>query len=130
MKAINVDAFSSDGRGPELVQTFWSPDGTILKGIEYRNPGDNYANDLVRHVSFKGTQVVMMTPEEVINYAPFVTGEWVRGAAMYDQGQSTWFKGFNPRHLGQCSHYSLLFYDQLFDVICEEVECGVGPFRN
>ena len=33
---------------------------------------------------------------------------------------SEWLLGF-PKHLKRCSHYRIMFYDELPDVICEDI---------
>lgn len=119
MKTVGRNEFLGDGRGPELDSFVWSADGRTLIGAEYRN-ADNPA---LRHVLFRGVQVVMVTPEEVIPESSFL------GARTYaaDLGRSGWLQSFAPQHLAKCSHYRFLFYDELLDVICETIEFGAGP---
>jgi hypothetical protein len=124
-KAIHVDSFYHDGRGPELDRIHWGFRDTNLQAIEYRNPDDSS----LKHVRIHGFQVVQITPEEVIDYREL--GQRLhrdRPAAMYDLGKSEWFKSFNPRHLSDCSHFQLVFYDELFDIICESVTCHTGAY--
>lgn len=128
--AINVNAFYADGRGPEL-QRRWRQDGSVLRAIEYFNPDDVYGDDTLKHVRFVGMQVVQITPEEVIDYAelgPRLSAS--RPAAMFDLGRSAWLRSFSQRHLASCRHFQLMFYDELFDVICEQVTSHSGPFRE
>src|SRR5712671_386417 len=113
--------FYHDGRGPELLRVHWAHNGAVLAAIDYVNPD---AQSGVRHVRFAGVQVVMVTPEEVIHYGTL--GDHLsahRPAAMLDLGRSPWLARFSPRHLAACRHIQLLFYDELFDVICEGVTC-------
>jgi hypothetical protein len=121
---VHVTAFYADGRGPELVKVHWGAGGRQLLAIDYHNPDDRYDSDNLRYVSFVRPQVVMITPEEVIRYGGLVDLlVQHRPAAMFDLGADEWLESFSPRHLGSCRHYQLLFYDELFDVICEGVEC-------
>jgi hypothetical protein len=122
MKPVRRDEFRGDGRGPELDRFVWSADGRTLLGAEYRN-ADSPA---LRHVRFGGTQVVMVTPEEVIG-DPCVP---VGSSYAADLGRSSWLQSFAPQHLAKCSHYRLLFYDELIDVVCETIEFGPGPYAK
>jgi len=123
-----LDVFFHDGRGPELQCVHWSHQGRILSAIDYLNPDHAGVKDL-RHVRFDRVQVVMVTSEEVVDYGRqgdhFAT---LRPAAMVDLGRSTWLESFSPRHLAKCRHVQLMFYDELFDVICEGVSCHAGAF--
>jgi hypothetical protein len=50
-----------------------------------------------------------------------------RPAAMFDLGRSEWLRSCAPQHLERCRHYQL-FYDELFDVIAEGLECRASAF--
>jgi hypothetical protein len=52
-----------------------------------------------------------------------------RPAAIFDRGRSSWLQSFSPRHLERCKHFQLMFYDELLDVICEDVICRPGLYR-
>jgi hypothetical protein len=127
VKPIWVEKFFHDGRGPELQAVHWGRKGTGLRALDYFNPDDAHDDGTLRRVIIHKPQVVMITPEEVINYGP-ATEALVkhRPAAMFDLGTSDWLETFSPRHLGACRHYQLFFYDQLFDVIAEGVECKLA----
>ena len=125
--ALNPTDFFHDGRGPELRQMIWGGGGTWLYAIEYLNPDWTSEGDL-RHVLFRGMQVAMVTPEEVIGYAHGGTHfADLRPAAMVDLGRDAWLQSFAETHLAKCTHIQMLFYDELVDVICEDAACGVGP---
>lgn len=49
-------------------------------------------------------------------------------AAIHDLGRSTWLESFNPHHLDDCSHFQIIFYDEVFDVICREIQAATGCF--
>ena len=101
----------------------------MLRAIDYFTPDDIHEPAALMHVLFERAQVVMRTPEEVVG--PAQVGEWIarlRPAALFDLGQSPWFTSFAPRHLVKCSHFQLLFCDELFDVICEGIRCVRGAF--
>jgi hypothetical protein len=128
MRPINQDMFYADGRGPELQRVCWGLRGTQLRAIEYYNADDDPARAL-KHVLFDGFQVVLIIPEEVVNYTelgPRMAA--ARPAAMFDLGHTDWLNSFSGRHLSSCRHFLLMFYDELFDVICEQVTCHRGPF--
>jgi hypothetical protein len=126
-KPIHVSEFWHDGRGPELRRVLWNSSGTSIHAIEYVNPDWTEDAD-ERHVVFKGPQVVQITPEEVI--AADQIGSRYRDhrpAAMFDLGRDAWVRSFTQTHLSSCRHIQMLFYDELIDVICEDVECATGP---
>lgn len=127
---IHTDLFYHDGRGPELQRTFWSTRGAQLQAIEYFNPDDVYDEASIKHVRFDGLQVVMITPEEVIDYGNLASHLEQSRAAMFDLDKSVWLQSFSQRHLSACRHFQLMFYDQLFDIICERVTCHSGTFTN
>ena len=124
---IHVAEFWHDGRGPELRRVLWGSSGASIRAIEYVNP-DWTSDEDVRHLLLQGPQVVQITPEEVIGPGQLGTQyKDHRPAAMFDLGRSAWLRSFMPTHLSKCRHIQMLFYDELIDVICEGVICGVGP---
>ena len=127
---IHTDIFYHDGRGPELQHVHWSHRGAVLRAIEYYNPDDTYDSLALKHVLFDACQVVQITPEEIIQYARVATHLAGSSAAMFDLGRSDWLASFSPLHLKACSHFRLMFYDELVDVICERITCVRGPFRE
>jgi hypothetical protein len=129
---IHASKFYHDGRGPELQRVHWAHSGSVLAAIDYLNPHASGSQDL-HHVRFSGVQVFMVTPEEVINYSVFGLGDSLiahRPAAMFDLGQSAWLQSFAAQHLGRCRHLQLVFYDELFDVVCEDATCHAGGFEG
>jgi hypothetical protein len=128
-KPVGVEHFHHEGRGPELRQAHWGNRGGRLLAIDYFNPEAEYTPENLRHVRFINGQVVMITPEEVI--APGTQGDLLvryRPAAAFECGRDAWLVSFSPRHLARCSHYQLMFYDELFDVICEGLDFLAGGF--
>jgi hypothetical protein len=71
----------------------------------------------------------MFTPEEVINYKA-LNPAWptLRPAGILCLGKSAWLNSFSPQHLDDCSHYQVVFYDELLDVICENIEVRKGEY--
>jgi hypothetical protein len=126
---VQREMFHHDGRGPELLRAHWNDNGTLLLAIDYYNPEDAHEEAFLKHVLVVGPQVVMVTPEEVIDYRR--GGAAISGyspAAMFDLGKSEWLRSFSARHLESCRHFQLFFYDELFDIIAEGVECRLGGF--
>ena len=73
----------------------------------------------------------MFTPEEVINYSGWAAGFAQHpGAGALDLGRSPWLRSFSPLHLAKCHHFQLLFYDELYDIICEGLEFGDGALHD
>lgn len=121
-----VDEFSTDGRGPVLEKVHWAYNGKTLQAIDFLNMDDE-----LKHLFFTGVQVFMFTPEEVINYT-IVSDLWSknRKAGMICLGKSEWLNSFSSRHLDKCNHYQIMFYDELLDVLCEQVEVRDGSYRK
>ena len=129
MQPVGVDEFQHDGRGPELIRVHWDQSGSVLRAVDYRNPSDGQS----RHVVFLRPQVVAIVPEEVINYDDDALGASLAAfapAAAFDVGRSSWLESFAPRHLARCRHFQLMFYDQLFNVICEGLVFHTGDFQQ
>jgi len=130
MQPVCSSDFYHDGRGPELIHAHWTANGTVLAAIDYYNPDSGRGPTDLRHVRFNRPQVVMITPEEVIDYQRFGLDDALAKsrAALWDLGRSEWLQSFAQRHLHQCRHFQLVFYDELIDVICEGIECVPGGF--
>ena len=129
--AINVHVFSHDGRGPSLQEVHFKPRTAQIVAIDYVNWNvDDDSPGALKHVYFVAPQVVQITPEEVIGGDQIPPGIIMNsGGAMFDMGCTDWLRSFDQRHLANCRHYKLLFYDELFDVICEGIECRGGGFE-
>ncbi|HEX7480165.1 MAG TPA: hypothetical protein VF331_20365 [Polyangiales bacterium] len=65
---VHVAMFYHDGRGPQLQRVHWNQNGTLPLAIDYYNPDDEYDEATLKHVLVLGPQVIMITPEEVIDY--------------------------------------------------------------
>ena len=102
----------------------------MLAAIDYYNPDSQHSPIGMRHVRFLRPQVVMITPEEVMDYQRFgLSGALATSrAALWDLRKSEWLQSFVQRHLHGCRHFQLVFYDELIDVICEGVECVQGGY--
>ena len=127
---VHIESFYSDGRGPELVALHWSLRGIVLEAAEFKLPDAESSEDL-RHVRFLRPQVVMITPDEVIDYRAPSAHLCDHGpAAMFDLGKSEWLRSFSPEHLEKCSHLQFYFYDELIDVVAEGAVFGKGRYQK
>jgi hypothetical protein len=115
--------FHHDGRDPELQRVVWAFDGKILQGFEYYNPEDTYEEEGIKHLELVGVEVYSMAIEEVHNNI-LATRE--SKASVFRIENSLWLKQYNPSHLEGCSHYRIIFYDEIYDVICKEIKVGNG----
>src|ERR1700733_4133576 len=117
----------AEGRGPELRRVHYTH--TRLSALEYLNPDWSSESD-VRHLLFRRGQVSTFTPEEVHNYGRDEVrwGPAIAHAAIVNLGKSEWLLGFAQRHLGHCSHYRIMFYDEILDIICEDISAGQGRY--
>ena len=125
--ALLENEFHHDGRGPELQCVVWVHNGVILKGFEYYNPEDVYEEENIKHLELVGLEAYSMAGEEVHGNI-LAAGD--SKAAIFKIVKSPWLKQFNPLHLEECDHYQIMFYDQIYDVICKEIMAGKGRFKN
>ncbi len=116
---ILENEFYHDGRGPELHRVVWTHNGKMLKGFEYFNPDEKN----IRHLILDDVEAFSMAGEEVHGNI-LATGK--SKAAIFKIENSEWGKQFNPRHLNDCNHYQIMFYDEIYDVICKEIKIGNG----
>lgn len=129
MRPILQDHFYHDGRGPVLMKVHSRGAGRIIVAVDYFLDDDPYTPENLRHLLFVKPQVFMFTPEEVESYAPEFN-PWERNErfAAVDFGKSSWLLRFSQRHLGKCSHYRCMFYDEFLDVICEDIKAERGGY--
>ena len=129
MKIIPLfeDSFYHDGRGPELQKVIWLNEGKDLKGFEYFNPDDKYTDENLRHLILEKVEAFSMAGEEVHGDI-VISGK--SKAAIFKIEDSLWLKQFNPTHLADCAHYQIVFYDEIYDVICRDIKLGKGKITN
>ncbi len=125
MKIIPLfeNEFYHDGRGPELMNVVWIHNGIILMGFEFYNPGDEYKEENIKHLILEKIEVYSMAGDEVHGNI-LATGK--SKAAIFKIENSKWHKQFNQGHLGDCSHYQIMFYDEIYDIICKNIIIGTG----
>ena len=126
MVAILENVFYHDGRGPELQRVRWGKSGVVLRGFEYYNPDDKYDDHSLKHLRLRNVEAYSMGGEEVHGDI-LATAE--SKAAIFRIDNSKWKDSLNQRHLDSCHHYQIMFYDEIYDVICEEIIPGVGKIR-
>jgi hypothetical protein len=119
--------FQHDGRGPELLRVVWVYEGKILQGFEYYNPEDTCDEESIKHLELVGVEAYSMAVEEVHDNV-LATGE--SKASIFRIESSPWLKQYNSAHLDECSHYQIIFYDEIYDVICKEIKAGSGRLSN
>jgi len=132
MKPIHPELFYHDGRGPELVGVHWSARGQVLQAIDFMPP-DAETNEDIYHIGFAGVQVVQIIPEEVVEYDDGGLSSALtkhRPAALFNAGKSKWLLSFSQRHLDKCFHFRIMFYDELFEVIAEDIRIQKGKYKK
>jgi hypothetical protein len=117
------ESFHHDGRGPELQKVIYHNKGMFPKGFEYFNPEDEHIDVNLKHVELLGVEAISMAGEEV-HPAPY----YCKGskAAIFRIENSLWKKVFQQIHLQNCNHFQIMFYDEIFDVICKDIKAGKG----
>ncbi len=131
MRIVHLKDFFHDGRGPTLVAVHLASHSAHLLAIDYRLPDSQLVPAPLQHLKFVRAQVYMVTPEEVENYAS-TSVNWgaTNGGALVSLGRSQWLESFNPFHLSKCEHFRAMFYDEFFDVICEDIQVGQGAYQD
>ena len=94
-----------------------------LLGFEYFNPDDEYVSENLKHVRLIGVQAHAMSWEEVHGNI-VVYGNEKASIVMVEN--SAWKASFAQNHLRNCHHFQFMFYDQIYDIICEDVILGYG----
>ncbi len=125
-KPILENEFYHDGRGPELQAVIWKEMGVIPIGFEYFNPDDGCEEQDIKHIVLEGVQAYAMASEEV--HANILMANKSK-AAIVEVTNSTWLQSFSQTHLEKCKHYQVMFYDEVYDIVCEEVIPGRGRIR-
>lgn len=118
--------FYHDGRGPELQKVRWKSNGVILVGFEYFNPDDEYIPDNLKHLILDSVEAYSMSSDEVHGNI-LATGD--SKAAIFEVKDSEWLASFNQAHLSECKHYQIMFYDEIYDVICKQITVGMGQLN-
>ncbi|MFL1483644.1 hypothetical protein [Marinobacter sp. LN3S78] len=122
-KPILESDFYHDGRGPELQRVVWKLRGAVLVGFEYFNPDDKYVPDNLKHLVLEGVEAYSMASEEV-HGSILVTGD--SRVAIFEVMDSKWLASLNQAHLSDCTHYQVMFYDEVFDLVCRGIKSGFG----
>ena len=120
MKPIPVleSDFYHDGRGPELERIVFANNGRRLVGFEYINPDE----EGLRHLKVGGLEAYAVATDEVHGNVVITSSK----AAIHNLGKSSWLRSHDPRHLERCSHFQVVFYDEVFDLLCHELSAGDG----
>lgn len=117
--------FHHDGRGPELQKVIWGRNGVVLKGFEYYNPEDTYDEEHIKNISLEKVEAYSMTSDEV-HGSIVANGE--TQAAIHKIVNSGWKKLFSPIIIEDCEHYQIMFYDEIYDVLCRAVIANKGRY--
>jgi tetratricopeptide (TPR) repeat protein len=135
---FQTSLFDYDGRGPSLVHWIYDAD-LLLPGSQSSQssepPGDIYGahygyEQELYWIVFHGLQVLQIVPEEVHSYWHLDYWEDFGGpqTGIWEIEDSEWLASFHPRHLKDHKHYIITFYDELVEVICQELIFGEGRF--
>ncbi|MDH3379826.1 MAG: DUF6429 family protein [Gammaproteobacteria bacterium] len=126
IKSLLEKYFYHDGRGPELQSVVWNSDGVIPKGFEYYNPDDGYEENNLKHIKLIGVQAYSMAGEEVHGNIKTLSNSH---AAILEIVNSDWLASFLPAHINKCKHYQIMFYDEIYDMMCENIIAGKGKIN-
>ncbi|MBF7074590.1 hypothetical protein ISG33_14385 [Glaciecola sp. MH2013] len=118
--------FYHDGRGPELHRVRWKENGVVLVGFEYFNPDDEYTPENLKHLALERVEAYSMSSVEVHGNI-LATSDCK--AAIFEVKSSGWLASFNQSHLSECKHYQIMFYDEIYDVICGNIKVGAGKLN-
>jgi hypothetical protein len=118
--------FYHDGRGPELQRVILDDRGVFIRGFEYFNPTDKYIEENIKHIIIDQIEAFSVAGEEVHGNILYVKET---KAAIFKIEESVWLKQFNPYHLADCNHYQIMFYDEIYDIICRNISLGKGRMK-
>lgn len=127
IKPIFEKEFYRDGRGPELRQCIWSHSGKKLEGFTYYNPDDLYDDSNLKHLLLEKVECYMLSGEEV---HPNILYSIKSKAAIFEVVDSQWLKQFNSPHVSDCKHFQIVFYDEIYDIICSTIVLGKGKLTT
>jgi hypothetical protein len=127
VKPILESDFYHDGRGPTLENVIWKSSGASLIGFEFFNPDDGEGQGKLKYLTLTGVEAYSMSSDEVHGNI-LANGE--SKAAIFEVEKSSWLSSFNPRHLSGCKHFQIIFYDEIFDVICKGIKIGDGKLAK
>lgn len=151
---ISTPYFAHDGRGPSLIRWLYDSDlffdGTFFEDVADCVTGAVYAMTPLADgsagpfegvavidpateprcwVVFEGLQVYQNVPEEVHSYWHIdCETDRVARTGVWRVNHSEWLGGFDQRHLATSKHFILEFYDELVEVIADELVFGTGEF--
>lgn len=123
-RSILDSHFYHDGRGPELQRVIWRNNGVTLVGFEFYNPGDIYDEKNIKNIQLVKVEAYALASEKVHGN---IMATRDSQAAILEVLDSDWIKTFQSRHLNKCKHFQIMFYDEIYDVICEDIVPGSGP---
>ena len=128
VRVIHSSQFYHEGRGSTLVAVHLAGRSARLKAIDFLLPDVESATE-VHHLRFIKAQTFMFTREEVEDYAVSEV-DWSKTGrgSLVSVGRSRWMSQFSQQHLGRCEHYRMMFYDELLDVLCEDVLVEGGAY--
>lgn len=125
---VKTDYFFDDGRGPILKHWLYDTDFVLPNSPEKATrPNIILGADYGHWVVFHRMQVIQIVPEEVYGYK-YLDHTQEKGNGAWLVEDSNWLKSFHPRHLANAKHFILIFYDEIVEVICNDLIFGEGPF--
>lgn len=97
--------------------------GVVLDGFEYYNPNDKHTETELKNIKLINVEAHQMASEEVHGN---IISMAEKKAAIFEVINSEWIKTFQQHHLSKCRHYQIIFYDEIYDVVCESIIAGHG----
>ena len=123
LKSILEEHFYHDGRGPELQVVVWSRSGIVLTGFDYFNPRDSHIERNIKNIRLIDVEALAVSSDEVHGN---IVANAESTAAIHEINESEWKITFQPMHLSECKHFQIMFYDEIYDVICKAIVPGFG----
>jgi len=128
IEPILENEFYHDGRGPCLKKVVWKRKNKTVAGFLYFNPdAENSNDDSIKHIKCINARAHKFTE---IDMHENIVATSKSKAAIFELIDSTWAKIFNIRNGSNYKHYQIMFYDEVYDVICEQIIAGKGRFRS
>ncbi|MDI4668717.1 hypothetical protein MKZ42_11285 [Pseudoalteromonas shioyasakiensis] len=122
-KPILDKHFYHDGRGPELQKVIWQKNGKDLLGFEYFNPDDEYSLANLKHIRLDN---VIAYSKATVDVHGCILANTKCVAAIFEVPNSNWLPSLNQNEIAGCKHFQIMFYDEIYDVVCKSVITGKG----
>ena len=102
---------------------FGKKNGKDLLGFEYFNPDDEYSLANLKHIRLDN---VIAYSKATVDVHGCILANTKCVAAIFEVPNSNWLPSLNQNEIAGCKHFQIMFYDEIYDVVCKSVITGKG----